>query len=436
MKGQGVGGDLFRIVLFAGLVALTAACGDQAAAGEGDMSAEPDTSLLRMTGEIAPVIEELASLPLRAPLSVAARDRAALEAFLTEELARQSSPEEIAAIVRVYARFGLVPDSMDLEPMLRSLLLEQVVGYYDPRSDTLFVVSGAASEQVEAVLAHEIVHALQDQYMDLDSLMEARRHDNDAATAARSALEGHATFAMLEWQLEAMTGQRVDLTEMPDLSTVLGADPLALSGVDMPVLRDAPAVIRESLLFPYLGGVAFLQRYWAASGDRVPPLAERMPESTEQILHPERFMPGAVDSPTRVTYVDPEPAGWTEVYSDGMGELETRILLEEFIGSRPRAESAAAGWDGDRYRLLESPAGDVLIWTTVWDSGDDAAEFEATARRAFDQRYERAGAPADRVVTIRRAVEQGRPIVVVIDRPTDVAETELDEASTFRLDGD
>jgi len=206
--------------------------------------------------------------------------------------------------------------------------------------------------------------------------------------------------------------------------------------VDMPVLRDAPAVIRESLLFPYLGGVAFMQQYWAAAGGRVAPLAERMPESTEQILHPERFLSTPRDSPTLVTYTESPPRGWTEAYSDGMGELETRIFLEEYLGSRSRAESAAAGWDGDRYRLLEGPDGEVLVWTSVWDTDDDAAEFEATARRAFDDRYARDGAPTGRSVTVHRALFEGRPTVVVVDRPTTVAETALVDARAFRLDGD
>jgi len=424
-------------MLFVASVGLAGACGSQAAAGEGEeTSAAPDTALQRMTAEIAPLIEELAALPLRAPLAVATRDREGLEAYLTEELERQAGPGEIEAMVRVYARFGLVPDTIDLEPLLRSLLLEQVVGYYDPRSDTLYVVQGAATEQVEAVLAHEIVHALQDQYMDLDSLIEARSDDNDASVAARSALEGHATFAMLEWQLEILTGQRVDLSEMPNLSTVFGADPLALAGVDMPVLRDAPAVIRESLLFPYLGGVAFLQAYWAATDHRVAPIADLMPESTEQILHPERFAPATRDSPTRVRFTAGPPDGWTEIDSDGLGELEIRIFLEEFLEDRARAESAAFGWDGDRYRLLEGPEGEVLAWLTVWDSMDDASEFESATRRAFTLRYERSGGTADRTVTLERSTYQGRPVVIVVDRPQALPETALGALLEADLDGD
>jgi hypothetical protein len=414
-----------------------AACNRTDAAGDGRGAAEgagsADTALRRLAAELLPAAELRSGLPARGPIRLATRSREDLEAFLVAEMAEQLPPDRLEAVVRTYARLGLVPDTIDLEPLLRSLLLEQVVGYYDPARDTLYVVDRVDPIQVEPVLLHEIVHALQDQYVDLDSLMKANLEENDRSTAAQAAMEGHATFAMLEWQLAALSGGHADLTALPGLESLLGDDPLAAAGIEMPVLSEAPAVIRESLLFPYLGGLVFLQEYWAGPWGRVPPLGSNMPVSTEQVLHPERFQPGREDMPTEVRFLSDPPAGWTEVYADNLGELETRLVLREFLTDRDEADRAAAGWDGDRFRLLDGPAGEVLLWVTVWDTDRDAMEFEAGVRRALSARYGGNPGSEGRELQVVRGSKGLRPIVVVWDLPAglDMADSRL---SAFELE--
>ncbi len=401
--------------------AVAAGCGNGAAAGRlgpgGPGETVQDTALRRLAGELLPAAEAHAGLPARGPVRLASRSRSELEAFLIDEMSRQLPPDRIEAVVRTYARLGLVPDSLDLEPLLRSLLLEQVVGYYDPARDTLYVLDRVDESLIEPVLLHEMVHALQDQYMDLDSLMRSNLHANDRGTAAQAAMEGHATFAMFEWQMARLTGTEADLTELPGLESLLGDDPLAAAGLDMPVLTEAPAVIRESLLFPYLGGLLFVQRLWSGDAGRIPPLGDRMPTSTEQVLHPERFADGAVDHPTDVVFASEPPGPWAEILTDGLGELETRLLLREFLPDREGADRAAAGWDGDRYRLLDGPPGEVFVWATVWDSDVDAAQFEEAVAEALRLRYGGEPGAMGRSVRVRREETQGRPTVTILDLP-------------------
>jgi hypothetical protein len=294
------------------------------------------------------------------------------------------------------------------------------------------VVEGVAEDQVETVLVHELVHALQDQYVDLDSLMSANLEANDRSRAAQASLEGHATFAMLEWQMSRLMGGDADLTQLPGLDGLLGDDPLAAAGLEMPVLAEAPALIRESLLFPYLGGLVFIQSHWRGEWGRVPPLGEEMPVSTEQVLHPERFSPGSRDVPTAVSHPDPLPAGWEEVLTDGLGELETRLLLREFLPDRDSADRAAEGWDGDRYRLLDGPAGEALVWITVWDTERDALEFEVGIAAALDHRYGGDAEAAGRRIEVERAVRFSRPVVIVRDLPTDTRDL-APGADSFKL---
>lgn len=391
-----------------------AACGaDEARSTQsGD---EADADLRARAAELLPDVERLSGLPAREPLRLGVRSREDLEAFLEAELAEQFADDRIHNLVRVYARLGMVPDTLDLEPLLTRLLLEQVVGFYDPASDTLFVVEGVSSELVDGVLVHEMVHALQDQYVNLDSLVEATRRRNDSAMAVQAAIEGHATFVMYEWMLAGMMGTAVDLTQMPRMSTQFDDEALAAAGLEMPELQQAPAVIREQLLFPYVAGLDYVQVRWGAPAGRVPPLGDAMPTTTEQILHPGRVGAPETAVPAGLDFVNGVPDGWSELARDGLGEADIRVLMREFVDDRDRADAAARGWDGDVYRLLEGPGGETLVWVSRWDSAAEADEFGRVLDRVFERRYD--GEPG-RTVRVERTGERG---VRVIDAPEGVS---------------
>jgi 2-amino-4-hydroxy-6-hydroxymethyldihydropteridine diphosphokinase len=411
----------------------------------GDLSPRSaDTALARLAGELLPEVERRSRLRAVRPPALASSSREELERFLERSFAEQLPAEKAEAVAAVYVRLGLLPDTLQLVPLLRSLLLEQVMGYYDPRSDTLFVVEGVPEEQLEPVLVHEMVHALQDQRIDLDSLTRALKGDNDRAAAAQAALEGHATYVMMEWLLSRQTGGSVDLAALPDLGAILGGlGPAVLAGT--PVLSDAPRVIRESLIFPYMGGLVFLQRFWAADPDRPLPFGDDLPASSEQVLHADRFL-GERDEPSDVVFSEEAPPGWRDVHTDGLGELETRVFLEEHLGDRDAAVSAAQGWDGDQYRLLRGPPGEVFIWATVWDSEEEAAEFEDAVRRAFERRYavdsqggptadRKGGAAGVRAVTVERRLVDGRPAVLIVDTPASLPADSIAAALRFEVRG-
>ena len=334
----------------AACVACTPARTDQAAA----LVTSSDPSLARAAARLLPDLADRAGLELREPVRLERRTRGELERYLEFKLDEELPEDEAELVTESYGLLGLVPRDMDLRAVLKGLYLEQVVGFYDPDSTTLFVLDDQPEEALESLLVHELVHAIQDQSIDLDAITDPDL-GNDRRVAAQAAIEGHATLVMFEFLME-LRGGSLDLTEITNFTELL-RPALEAARTQSPALAEAPLVLQESLLFPYLGGAA------KHEPGRPPPFGPRLPVSTEQILHPERFLGDGRDSPVTVDVTT--PAGWSRLYDDTLGELETGILLETHTGSRAPAE----GWDGDRYLLLENEVGTrALVWVSVWDS--------------------------------------------------------------------
>jgi len=202
----------------------------------------------------------------------------------------------------------------------------------------------------------------------------------------------------------------------------------------MPILTDAPTLLRETLLFPYLSGAEHIRQFKARRPGGWP--FDSLPESTEQILHPEKYFDQR-DSPTAIE-LPPLKAGARAVYENDLGEFETRILVYEFTRDLALATRAAAGWDGDRFILAAlSGGGEGLVWASVWDSGIDAAEFVDVMETVLPMRYRglkrlaggserRRFEGAGRTVEIRVVTIDGRPVVIMTDVPAGVAPDLID----------
>ncbi len=353
----------WMIVVAAGC--LVTACDEPPRSDTLVVSSDPE--LRQIVSELLPLLMPRTGLELLHPVRVERRSREQLVAYLQAKLDEELPPDEERHLTRSYALLGLVPGEMDLRSLLLSLYTEQVPGFYDPDSTSLFVLDDEPPEALSTVLVHELVHALQDQAANLDSLT-AKERGNDAQTAAQAAIEGHATLVMLEYMMEQIQGRPLDLSQMDGFADQLRPALQAIRA-QYPALAQAPLVIQESLLFPYVEGAGFVQHIWR-EGRRLAPFGEWLPQSTEQILHPERFVGGARDDP-RDLHLSVEQA--RVLYTDGLGELETGLMLQELVGFVEGP--AATGWDGDRFALLETSTGEALLWVSVWDEASDRDRF-------------------------------------------------------------
>lgn len=380
------------------LACLTVACEPQAQLNTLVTSSDPE--LARMAARLLPDLAARAGLSLTRPVRIERRTREELERYLEFKLEEELSDADAAAITATYALLGLVPADLDLKAVLKKVYLEQVAGFYDPDSTMLFVIDDQPAELQETLLVHELVHAIQDQTADLDAITDSRL-GNDRRAAAQAAIEGHATLIMFEFLMERLQRSSVDVTEIPNFSDRIRPALVAAQGKS-PALSAAPRIIQESLLFPYIGGASFVEALWEARPGRPAPFDEELPLSTEHILHPESFVAESRDMPTEVHLEAVN--GVRPIYTDVLGEMEVRILLETHLGTE--SADLSAGWDGDRYALYEtSDGGRSLVWVSVWDDAASRSRFVA----ALGPALRRLPAP-----TVLRATDiDGRPGAVL-----------------------
>jgi hypothetical protein len=319
-----------------------------------------DMSASELQGEVAAA----GGIPFRSDVSVEYMSRAELSQYLKDVLDSEYPPARAEADQRTLVALDLLPPRTDLRALRARILEENIVGFYDerPGKKRLYAVSEQKrlTPANQLILSHELRHALQDQYADLHDLLPESVGDfDDRRIAFLSVLEGDATLVMERFMVRRLTGgQQED-----------DAAPLSMPPPPMP---DVPPVLRDQLLLPYFAGRDFAQAVQRKGGwDALRQAWGRPPESTEQILHPEKYE--AHESP-RAVDLSYAPAGGRLVNEGVLGE----VLVKTFLGEGAPDE-ASAGWGGDRYRAWDLSGKTLLVWRSVWDSPGDAQEFLSAA---------------------------------------------------------
>ncbi|MFB6163818.1 MAG: Hvo_1808 family surface protein [Haloarculaceae archaeon] len=274
-----------------------------------------------------------------------------------------------------------------------------VLAYYDTHNDTITLISSGGQPRIdsESTLAHELTHALQDQYHNLSALQAPTR---DGHNGLNGLIEGEAHLVDLEYKRHC------------------GHDWQCVSGGGSGAGSMADLNVGVYLLnfFPYASGPQFVQYLhdhggWAAV-DRA---FDDPPESAEQVIYPEKYVNR--DSPTTVSLPAAPGGGWERVRPDapepgqhrpayatlGQSGLSAMFAYTAFVqGYRPSIVSAnqlftgdqfhpynydfpsTKGWEGDRLAVYRNPAAganeSAYVWRLAWQSPADAREFADTYR--------------------------------------------------------
>jgi hypothetical protein len=331
----------------------------------------------------------LRGLAIREPLQYQPLTGQTLDRIYHTSIARQYPDRSLALHVWFNALLGALPWDYDMVGNIRKLMGEQAGGLYDPDGKIFYVrpdfdIEGPLGRMI---LAHEITHALQDQNFDLLGLGIEDATDSDRALAVLAVAEGDATLAMSEHL--ARYGSPMSL--MADLPGMMM--------MDQQQLNQAPLFVQQSLLFPYMQGMNFFTglggRTRQAPEGRWRPgespawrsqLFLDPPATTEQIMHPEKYL--ARELPAAIAPTDAPTSGVAHV-EDIAGEFGIAGMLMEALGG-DRAYAAAAGWNGDRLRVTEDTAGSgqrTALWISRWDTPRDADEFAQAVADALAKRF-------------------------------------------------
>ncbi len=306
-------------------------------------------------------------------------DRLDEKAFVAELQAAEADDEETEDEDSA-APFLLAFEVPTSGPSAERIVNEGTLGFYDMRRKRVFyrarpLASAEDRLKERLVLAHEVQHALQDQHHNLRAFQDVEGADSFLARLAL--VEGD---AMLSVAAYVASSEGVSVARL--IHHIF--DRVAVADVahqrERNALDDASPLMRARFEFPYKDGLRFAADLYRAGGYALLERSFEMPpESSEHILHPQKYLDGDLPVP-----VEPPPApdGW-EIHSQGrMGELLTAVMLSSCLGEIPSAK-AAAGWGGDSYSVLTDDDGNTaLIWVTTWDDESEAREFEKAANGA------------------------------------------------------
>lgn len=324
-------------------------------------------------------VQQIRQLSAKTPVEPKLLDAAGLKANVTASFQKENPPELVAANQRISELLGLIPQGTSLEALYLKLLASQVAGYYDSDTKELYVVSrsGGLGPTERISFAHEFDHALQDQNFGLDKLQLDTIGEGDRGLARLSVAEGDATLLMSLWAAQSLTP--AELLQMLQEAN----DPAQAA-----ILAEMPAVLKDTLLFPYTSGAALVQSVQATGGwAAVDELYTDPPASTEQILHPAKYT--AREAPIKVAFPKDLLArlgpGWAFGLQDTMGEFQLEVWLESAGKlAKATATTAAQGWGGDRMALVTKGDRAGVVIDTRWDSPADAAEFASAAQSTLD----------------------------------------------------
>lgn len=349
--------------------------------GGGTASSE----FLREADEVLADMSKLLSLPVKQPLKKSVRSREEIREYLVSQMREDKDDAKRYADQKALEALGLIPKGYPLDQKMLALLTEQIAGLYDPKKGEFFIADWTEPEEQRMIMAHELTHALQDQYFHVQKWEDEVKANDDAQLARESVLEGSATIAMIDYLLRNTGKSSLDIGDF---------DPSMLLGDinDSPELADAPTVIQDELTFPYIPGAKFVQRVlkrWNGWPD-MHRLFENPPASTQQIMHPDLYFRGVMPAPVDLAPVaNAVPRTWKKLDENVLGEFGVNSVLKQFLG-QDRADDLASLWSGDRYAIYQRESGMQTLLLLRLKLADEpaATRFFGAYHKLLEQKYE------------------------------------------------
>lgn len=410
--------------------------------------------LFRSVDEILNFVSKDTGLPIKHPVKRQLATRDFVEQFLKKRMEEDKDQQRLERAEATFKKLRLLPQQFELRSFLIALLKEQVAGFYDPKSKTVYLLDWVDADSQKPVLAHELTHALQDQNFDMEkwlgigkkpkSIQEEIEMEEERG-AKQAVLEGQGMIALLDY---TMAPQDMRVTDAPQIIEALRAG-MTLENPSSPTFNTAPMFLKEVIVFPYSEGLEFELKVLQKRGTEgaFSGVLKTPPVSSRQILQPETYLVGEQIPYMKVADFDPVfGKSWKRWDYGTMGQYDIQLTLKQWLGFE-QAYKVSPGWRGGYYFSYwksngkKAPADDRidtkdlgLVYVSRWDTPGRAVDFALTYGRAVGKRY--VNAQVTKSIgndnRIEWATEEG-PVVIRV-KGTDVVVTEgLDKALSDKV---
>ncbi|HXE91455.1 MAG TPA: hypothetical protein VNK82_10870 [Terriglobales bacterium] len=410
------------------------------------LSPEQAEQLLKSVDEVMALVSEQTGLPVRHPVKRALASREQVREHIRGRMAEDQDAERLLRSEVVLKKFGLLPREFDLGGFLLDLLEEQVAGFYDMKTQTVYLLDWVEPAVQKPVLAHELTHALQDQMVPLEKWVQGSRPpkpglvnpddldaEADEESVARSAVvEGQGMVSLIEYAMDAArkwmaaNNNQGDPFSAPEIAGLLN------SNAPTAVLEQAPMFLRESLAFPYTWGLRFTQEVDTRAGREraFAGVLRDPPKNSYQVMNPQSYLKGETFAPLRVPKLRELIAPTYEPYDSGsVGAIDVALLLREYGQEADEAEALARQWRAGLYYAARKKDGPcqppasksgvilkavtcvpttpavAMVYVSRWASAAAADRFAGFYGAGVEERYQRA-APVLSGVKKKGAVEE------------------------------
>ena len=372
-----------------------------------------------ITGRTLHLASRARMLKVKEPVKLKVLSGPELVAIVKKKVSTDIPKDQITGESHAYSALGLIPQGYDYENETYAMLEEELAGLYIPEDKTMYVAKGISGDELETTLAHELVHALQDQHFGIGDKMKFKPGESDAIAAVHAMAEGDATSAMFDVRIMSEAGE--DALKFKNATAIPDHDPEDLLDLELKAkkkpskIQTAPRFLAVGLLAPYADGMRFVHAMRRRGGPvgwkAVDQAWTRPPVTTEQLLHIDKYDANepAVDVPVATSNALGAP--FKKTYDEVFGEQEGRIAFAEWMDVKS-SKKAAGGWGGDRVTLFEDGDKHAVSWRVVFDTADDAAEAYGLLAYGWARTY---GAPSMQQSELQ--VWGALPAAVVKDTP-------------------
>jgi hypothetical protein len=180
------------------------------------------------------------------------------EAGFNDDALDADDRRDLARFEALLRAVGLIGHEVDLEDALDTATRSSLLAYYDPQREEIVVRGDELDVAHRVTVAHELVHALQDQHFDLEALQERAEESTTGDSQALDALvEGDAVRIEDEYALSLTDDEFAEYERQVGVEGERYAEESA----------DVPEIVGVELSAPYILGPSTIRVLLAEGGN-------------------------------------------------------------------------------------------------------------------------------------------------------------------------